>query len=96
MDKATRLDYGDSQMTHAMVLCGVDLDAKGNPRKWRVENSWGEDGDAKGYLTMTDAWFDEYVYEVAVETSYLTDTQRKLLQTKAVVLPPWDPMGALA
>ena len=96
MDKATRLDYGDSRMTHAMVLCGVDLDAKGNPRKWRVENSWGEDGDAKGYLTMTDGWFDEYVYEVAVETSYLTDTQRKLLQTKPVVLPPWDPMGALA
>jgi bleomycin hydrolase len=96
MDKPTRLDYGDSRMTHAMVLCGVDLDAEGKPRKWRVENSWGEDGDAKGYLTMTDAWFDEYVYEIAVETSYLTDAHRKLLKSKPVVLPPWDPMGSLA
>jgi bleomycin hydrolase len=96
MDKPTRLDYGDSRMTHAMVLCGVDLDNRGKPRKWRVENSWGEDGAGKGYLAMTDEWFDEFVYEVAVETSYLTDAQRAVLKTKPIVLPPWDPMGALA
>ncbi len=41
LDKAARLDYGDSEMTHAMVITGVDLDEHGNPRKWRVENSWG-------------------------------------------------------
>ena len=96
MDKPTRLDYGDSRMTHAMVLCGVDLDQRGRPTKWRVENSWGENGEGKGYLTMTDEWFDEYVYEVAVETSYLGDGHRKALKAKPVVLPPWDPMGALA
>ena len=96
MDKPTRLDYCDSRMTHAMVLCGVDLDQRGRPRKWRVENSWGENGEGKGYLTMTDEWFDEYVYEVAVDTSYLTDAQRKALKSKPVMLPPWDPMGALA
>lgn len=96
MDKPTRLDYGDSRMTHAMVLCGVDLDNRAKPRKWRVENSWDEDGEAKGYLTMTDDWFDEFVYEVAVETSYLSDAQRAVLKSKPVVLPPWDPMGALA
>ena len=26
MDKATRLEYGDSQMTHAMLFTGVDID----------------------------------------------------------------------
>jgi bleomycin hydrolase len=96
LDKPGRLDYGDSRMTHAMVLCGVDLDARGKPRKWRVENSWGEDGEGKGFLTMSDAWFDEFVYEVAVETSYLTEPQRNALKAKPVPLPPWDPMGALA
>ena len=41
LDKASRLDYGSSKMTHAMILTGVDIDEDGNSRKWRVENSWG-------------------------------------------------------
>ena len=32
MDKASRLEYGDSQMTHAMLFTGVDLDSKNKPR----------------------------------------------------------------
>lgn len=40
LDKAARLEYRDSEMTHAMLLTGVDLDDAGKPRKWRVENSW--------------------------------------------------------
>ncbi|MDQ2985599.1 MAG: C1 family peptidase [Armatimonadota bacterium] len=96
LDKPSRLDYGDSRMTHAMVLCGVDLDNRGKPRKWRVENSWGENGEGKGFLTMTDDWFDEFVYEVAVEISYLSETHREALMGKPIPLPPWDPMGALA
>ena len=28
MDKAQRLDYGESLMTHAMVFQGVDLDER--------------------------------------------------------------------
>ncbi|MCI7218925.1 aminopeptidase C, partial [Parafannyhessea umbonata] len=43
MDKAERLDYGESLMTHAMVLEGVRLDEKGEPTLWKVENSWGKD-----------------------------------------------------
>lgn len=39
-DKAGRLDYSESLMTHAMVLTGVDLDETGKPLKWKVENSW--------------------------------------------------------
>ncbi|HAT55805.1 MAG TPA: aminopeptidase, partial [Lactobacillus sp.] len=38
MSKAERLDYGESLMTHAMVLTGVDL-VDGKPTKWKVENS---------------------------------------------------------
>ena len=39
MTKAERLDYGESLMTHAMVLMGVNLDDAGKPTLWRVENS---------------------------------------------------------
>ena len=97
MDKASRLEYGDSQMTHAMLFTGVDLDSKNKPLKWRVENSWGNKGGDKGYHIMTDKWFDEYNYEVVVHKKHIP---KKLLDIwdseTAVQLDPWDPMGALA
>jgi len=46
MDKATELDYGESSMTHAMVLTGVDMDGN-KPFKWNVENSWGSEREGK-------------------------------------------------
>jgi bleomycin hydrolase len=96
MDKAARLDYGQSLMTHAMVLTGVDLDEDNKPRKWRIENSWGEQGGDKGFMAMTDSWFDEYMYEVAVEKKYLSQELLALLNQSLVPLDPWDPMGSLA
>ena len=96
LDKGGRLDYRHSRMTHAMVLTGVDLDDAGQPLKWRVENNWGPEVGDKGYMIMSDAWFDEYLYEVAVSKQYLAPELVHLLDTEPVVLPPWDPMGALA
>ena len=60
MTKADRLEYGDSQMTHAMLFTGVDLNSKGNSKKWRVENSWGDKRGDKGFDIMSNSWFDEY------------------------------------
>jgi bleomycin hydrolase len=96
MDKAERLDYGQSLMTHAMVLTGVDLDDDGKPRKWRVENSWGDKGGDKGFMLMTDAWFDQFLYEVVVDRRYVSAEILALLEGQPTVLPPWDPMGSLA
>ena len=97
MDKASRLEYGDSQMTHAMLFTGVDLNKNNNPKKWRVENSWGNKGGEKGYHIMTDKWFDEYNYEVVIHKDHLPKELLKLyLEEKAISLDPWDPMGALA
>ncbi len=96
LGKADRLDYGQSRMTHAMVLTAVDLCEDGRPVKWRVENSWGTEHGDEGYLLMTDSWFDEYVYEVTVSKDVLPDDLLAVLDTEPTVLPPWDPMGALA
>ncbi len=96
MDKAQQLDYGQSLMTHAMVLTGVDLDDYGNPLKWRVENSWGDKGGDKGFMMMTDAWFDQYLYEVVVDREFVDEATLSLLNGEATSLPPWDPMGSLA
>ncbi len=96
-DKAARLDYGESLMTHAMALEGVNFDAAGNPTLWKVENSWGKDRAKNGFDSLTDAWFDEYVYQVVVDRKYLTPEQREAFDTcEPIVLDPWDPMGALA
>jgi bleomycin hydrolase len=96
LDKAGRLDYQQSRMTHAMVLTGVDLDEKGNPTKWRVENSWGAKIGDKGYMCMMDEWLDEYLYEITIRKEYLPRKLLKVLNTKPIMLPLWDPMGALA
>ena len=95
MDKSTRLEYGDSMMTHAMLFTGVDM-ANGKSRKWRVENSWGEKGGSKGYYLMTDKWFDQYNYEIVVDKKYLPKRILDLFDREPVALDPWDPMGALA
>lgn len=97
LDRAERLDYGESLMTHAMVLEGVNLDEAGHPTLWKVENSWGEDHGRDGFDTLSDPWFDEYVYQVVVDKKYLTDAERATYETEeATVLAPWDPMGSLA
>ena len=51
---------------------------------------------SSGYLIMTDEWFSEYVYEVVVDKKYLTEEVLAVMQQDPVVLPAWDPMGALA
>ena len=96
MTKAERLDYGESLMTHAMVFQGVNLDDNGKPNRWRVENSWGEAPGNKGYYVMSDAWFDEYMYQIVVNKKYLPEEFLKEYESEPILLEPWDPMGSLA
>ncbi|QIK62717.1 C1 family peptidase [Leucobacter viscericola] len=93
--KEDRVRYGDSAMTHAMLFTGVDL-VDSTPRRWRVENSWGIEKFDKGFCTMDDSWFDEYVFEVVVHKDRLPAELREALTATPTALDPWDPMGALA
>ena len=95
MSKADRLRYGQTMMTHAMLFTGVDIYV-GKPRRWRVENSWGDDSGQKGFYTMNDNWYDEHMFEIASPKKYLTDKMVKGLETVPIVLEAWDPMGSLA
>jgi bleomycin hydrolase len=95
LDKAERLAYHETQMTHAMLFTGVDV-LDGLTRRWRVENSWGSERGKDGFYTMNDSWFDEYVFEIAARRSALPPDLQSALDTEPIVLPAWDPMGALA
>lgn len=96
MNRAQRLDYGESLMTHAMVLEGVNL-SEGKPTLWKVENSWGKDHGKNGFDSIADSWFDEYVYQIVIDKQFLSEEQRHIFETEQpTVLKPWDPMGALA
>lgn len=97
ISKADRLRTGESAMSHAMVLTGVHVDGKtGAPVRWRVQNSWGEKAGEKGWFVMGDRWMDEYVYQAVIDPRYLGKEVRDVLRKEPIVLPLWDPMGALA
>jgi bleomycin hydrolase len=95
LSKADRLLHHESLMTHAMLFTGVDL-VDDAPRRWRVENSWGTEKGDKGFMTMNDNWFGEHVFEIAVRRDTLPAELRAALDEEPVMLPAWDPMGALA
>lgn len=97
-DKASRIRYKQSLMTHAMVIVGVHLDEQGSPVRWKVENSWGKDSGQSGYYVMDNQYLKDYVYQIVVRKSTLLSNHKELIESdlEPVTLPPWDPMGALA
>lgn len=93
MDKSDRIRTHASASSHAMTLMAVDLDEKGQPRKWMVENSWGP-GANDGHLIMTDKWFDEYMFRLVVDKKYVPAKTLEILKQTPTKLPAWDPLFA--
>jgi len=93
MDKKARILTRQSGSSHAMLLIGCDTDANDNPIKWEFENSWGTTAGNNGYLTFTDAWFDEYMFRMVIHRKYLDSKAIESLKQKPVQLPMWDYMN---
>ncbi len=93
--KASRVLYHESLMTHAMLITGVSIDDNGKPVRYRVENSWGKDSGIDGYYIMTQDYFEQYCYQIVVDIDEIEE-HKALLDKEPIVLPLWDPMGALA
>lgn len=92
MDKKARILTRQSGSAHAMALIAVDTDENDVPLKWQFENSWGPDAGHKGYMTFTDAWFDEYMFRIVINRRYLDERSRKAADGRPEQLPAWDYM----
>ena len=90
MSKSDGIEWKESNATHAMLLTGVNFGADGNPDRWKVENSWGSEVGNKGYFVCSDAYFDEYVYEVIINKKYLSDAQKAMLAEEPIEVLPWN------
>ncbi|MEW5843513.1 MAG: C1 family peptidase [Bacteroidota bacterium] len=77
--------------THNMVFTGIDI-LDGKVKKWLVENSWGVSKGKEGYLYMLDDWFNQFVQVIVVNKKYIPKELLEIYNTKASMLPPWDPM----
>ena len=53
-----------------MCIVGCQRDAKckrnGGFKRWKVENSWGGESGRKGFITMSDSWFEDNVVSAAL------------------------------
>jgi len=93
MDKKARILTRQSGSSHAMLLVACDTDDKDVPVKWEFENSWGATVGHNGYLTLTDEWFNEYLFRVVINKKFLSEKAIKALDQKPVLLPVWDYMN---
>ncbi len=94
MEKKERIVTYESGSTHGMALVGVNILPDDSVDKWLLENSWGKEKGHNGFLTMTDEWFDEYMFRLIVNKQYIDKKTLKILNKKAIMLPPWDPVFA--
>ncbi|MBF1430111.1 MAG: C1 family peptidase [Prevotella melaninogenica] len=92
MNKAERIATFDSGSTHAMTLTAVDLDENGQPKKWKVENSWSASYGQNGYLIMSNPWFNEYTFRLVVDNKYVPENIMKAAQQKPIMVVPEDPL----
>lgn len=91
ISKANRTRFHSGASNHAMALMGVDLAADGQPRKWLVENSWGDEKGDKGRWTLHDNWFDEHVYTIIVHRRHVPESILMHFNQDLTVLAAWYP-----
>ena len=96
LNKENRLRTFASLPNHAMVINGFFDDENKNVKRWKIENSWGAKSGHQGHLLMTDEWFSEYVFQIVVKKSLLSEAEKEVLNMDPRVIEPWDPLGTLA
>ncbi|EJD03399.1 peptidase C1B, bleomycin hydrolase, partial [Fomitiporia mediterranea MF3/22] len=92
LTKAEWLQMNHSRPSHAMIITGAHIDPiTGKATRYKAETSWQTEKLKNGFHVLTDAWFDEFVYQVVVPKSLVRDDLVKVFEEgETIVLPPWD------
>ena len=90
MTKEERIATHQSGSSHAMVLCGVNLE-EGEPNRWCIENSWGKSGQ-DGYLSATQGWMQNYSFKFAIDRKYLSAEVLELIESEPIQMERTDPI----
>jgi bleomycin hydrolase len=92
LSQGERFETKIANLSHAMTLVGVDL-VDDQPRRWKVENSWGSQVGHQGYFNADTAWMQAYAYEMVIQREFLPDQVQQALNTTPIDLPAWDRLG---
>ena len=85
-DKGPAMDLAHIEINHAMVLCGVNLNKKDVPDRWKIENSWGKDAGDNGYYVASESWMQKCMGDAAINIKYLSDEQKEMLKLEPIVV----------
>lgn len=99
-DKEKRILSQAVDINHAMLLTGFHAPENRTVERWQVENSYGSDIGVDGYFSMSDGWFQQYVYACAVHPSHMPPEHRlqveRVSKKDVITVPPWDVLGIVA
>lgn len=83
LSKAESLDLNDISMYHAMVFSGVNVIDE-EPKRWKVEDSYGTEHKVNGYYIMNDNFFSKFVLSVVIDKKYLNSYEQDLLKQEPI------------
>lgn len=84
LNKEDGMLLGDIELHHWMTITGVQIE-EGSPKRWKVEDSYGDKEKVNGYYIMNDNYFDKYVFTVIIDKKYLCKKQLELYNQKGII-----------
>lgn len=84
LNKEDSISTGDTYLHHWMTITGVQIEDN-IPKRWKVEDSYGDKEKLNGYYIMNDNYFDEYVFTIIVHKKYLSGKQLEIYNKKAII-----------
>lgn len=84
LNKEDGMLVGDIELHHWMTITGVQIE-EGIPKRWKVEDSYGNKEKVNGYYIMNDNYFDKYVFTVIIDKKYLSTKQLELYNQKGII-----------
>jgi len=93
MSKEEQIVWNESMMNHAMLFVGYSYN--NGKLIFEVENSHGKKNN-KGFLKMSEDWFNQYMYQIAINKIHLTHNEINDYEKEATLLPIYDSFGTLA